>query len=108
VQYVVEARYTGEEHELAGAAQQQVVGHKERYIPGVPINYANNDLYQWLTLDRPPFQDSFLLCTCVSIQLDPDAISQTAHLASMFQNVSVVMELQFALMVLFMQTVLLD
>ncbi len=46
VQYVVEARYTGEEHELAGAAQQQVVGHKERYIPGVPINYANNDLYQ--------------------------------------------------------------
>lgn len=46
VQYVVEARYTGEEHELVGAAQQQVVGHKERYIPGVPINYANNDLYQ--------------------------------------------------------------
>ncbi|DBB00955.1 hypothetical protein WJX77_000085 [Trebouxia sp. C0004] len=45
-QYVVEARYTGEEHELAGAAQQQVVGHKERYILGVPINYANNDLYQ--------------------------------------------------------------
>ncbi len=46
MQYVVEARYTGEEHELAGAAQQQIVGHKERYIPGVPINYANNDLYQ--------------------------------------------------------------
>ncbi len=46
VQYVVEARYTGEEHELVGAAQQQIVGHKERYIPGVPINYANNDLYQ--------------------------------------------------------------
>ena len=46
MQYVVEARYTGEEHELAGATQQQIVGHKERYIPGVPINYANNDLYQ--------------------------------------------------------------
>ena len=46
LQYVVEARYTGEEHELAGAAQQQVVGHKERYISGVPINYGNNDLYQ--------------------------------------------------------------
>ena len=46
MQYVVEARYTGEEHELAGATQQQIVGHKKRYIPGVPINYANNDLYQ--------------------------------------------------------------
>ena len=47
LQYVVEAHYTGEEHELAGAAQQQVVGHKERYIPGPPstVNYSHGNLY---------------------------------------------------------------
>ncbi len=44
-QYVVETHFTGEEREMAGAAQQQVVGHKERYISGVPVNYGNNDLY---------------------------------------------------------------
>lgn len=45
-QYVMEAHYTGEEHELAGAAQQQVVGHKERYIPGPPstANYSNGSM----------------------------------------------------------------
>ena len=45
VQYVVEARYTGEEHEVAGATQQQVVGHKERYISALPVNYGNRDSY---------------------------------------------------------------
>lgn len=45
IQYVVEARYTGEEHEAAGATQQHVVGHKERYISGLPVNYGNRDLY---------------------------------------------------------------
>lgn len=45
LQYVVEARYTGQEHEVAGATQQQVVGHKERYISGLPVNYSSKDLY---------------------------------------------------------------
>ena len=45
LQFVVETRFTGEEHELDGGAQQQVVGHKERYLSGPPVNYGNNDLY---------------------------------------------------------------
>lgn len=36
LQYVVETRFTGQEHEVAGGAQQQVVGHQERIIPGPP------------------------------------------------------------------------
>ena len=40
LQYVTETRFTGEEHEIAGATQQQVVGHAERYISGIPVNYG--------------------------------------------------------------------
>ena len=32
LQYVVETRYTGEEHEVPGANQQAIVGHHERVI----------------------------------------------------------------------------
>ena len=39
-QYVVETRFTGQEHEVAGAAQQQIVGHQERIIPGPPAGIS--------------------------------------------------------------------
>lgn len=34
MQYVVETRFTGQEHEVSGAAQQQIVGHQERIVSG--------------------------------------------------------------------------
>lgn len=37
VQYVVETRFTGQEHEVPGPSQQQVVGHQERIISGASI-----------------------------------------------------------------------
>ena len=37
LQYVVETRYTGEEHEIPGASQQAIVGHHERVIPSPPV-----------------------------------------------------------------------
>ena len=40
MQYVVETRFTGQEHEVAGAAQQQIVGHQERIIPGPPAGIS--------------------------------------------------------------------
>lgn len=41
VQYVVETRFTGHEHEVSGAAQQQVVGHQERIISGPPPSMSS-------------------------------------------------------------------
>ena len=37
LQYVVETRYTGEEHEVP-VASQHVVGHHERVISAQPVN----------------------------------------------------------------------
>lgn len=55
LQYVVEAHYTGQEHEVAGAAQQQVVGHKERYVATPPstFDYDNRGLYMWNLFTMP-------------------------------------------------------
>ena len=39
LQYVVETRYTGEEHEIEGATQQQILGHHERIIAAPPVNF---------------------------------------------------------------------
>ena len=44
VQYVVETRYTGEEHELDGARQQQILGHHERIIAAPPVNFCTDDM----------------------------------------------------------------
>ena len=38
LQYVVETRYTGEEHEVPGASQQAIVGHHERVIASPPVS----------------------------------------------------------------------
>ncbi|KAL3162284.1 hypothetical protein ABBQ32_009976 [Trebouxia sp. C0010 RCD-2024] len=42
-QYVVETRYTGEEHEIEGASQQQILGHHERIIAAPPVNFCTSD-----------------------------------------------------------------
>lgn len=44
MQFVVETRYTGEEHEVEGAAQQQIVGHHERIIAAPPVNSCTDDM----------------------------------------------------------------
>ncbi|KAL3147575.1 hypothetical protein ABBQ38_014628 [Trebouxia sp. C0009 RCD-2024] len=44
-QYVVETRYTGEEHEIEGAGQQQILGHHERIIAAPPVNFCTSDQY---------------------------------------------------------------
>ena len=44
LQFVVETRYTGEEHEVEGAAQQQIVGHHERIIAAPPVNSCFDDM----------------------------------------------------------------
>lgn len=44
LQYVVETRYTGEEREIDGAAQQHIVGHHERIIAAPPVNSCTGDM----------------------------------------------------------------
>ena len=44
LQYVVETRYTGEEREIDGAAQQHIVGHHERIIAAPPVNSCTSDM----------------------------------------------------------------
>lgn len=45
MQYVTETRFTGQEYQMQGSSQQQVVGHQERIVGAAPVNYGNNDLY---------------------------------------------------------------
>lgn len=44
LQYVTETRFTGQEFEMRGAGQQQIVGHEERIMGGPPVNYCNSNL----------------------------------------------------------------
>ncbi len=44
LQYVVETRYTGEEHEVGGAAQQQILGHHERIIAAPPVSLCTDGI----------------------------------------------------------------
>ncbi len=45
LQYVVETRYTGEEHEVGGAAQQQILGHHERIITAPPVSLYTDSIH---------------------------------------------------------------
>ena len=44
LQYVVETRYTGEEHEVGGTAQQQILGHHERIIAAPPVSLCTHGI----------------------------------------------------------------
>lgn len=45
LQYVVETRYTGEEHEVGGAGQQQILGHHERIIAAPPVSLCTDGMH---------------------------------------------------------------